>query len=514
MLKKIKISTKLIIVFSFLIILSGMVGLVGYVGIKKVKKAQKEFATVQLPKIQMVQRIIESVRSVTVGERGMMIPQMFEDPEIRLKQYSLKAIIRIEVADSTYLTLPHTEEEILLWNDYKAKQMDWFAEHALFIEVCDEKGRLIDSGIKMTDKRIVPLDEKMYELALKSREKYILMNDALGLVYGLVVKQASESDAETDILAKTAYRILFLFLLLSFTISILTAYFISKSILRSVNNGLAYAGEVAKGNLKTTLKIRNEDEIGMLLKSFKLTVNRMNEIVESIQSSSRELFMASASLKESSQTLSQNITEQAASTEEISSTLEQLVSGFEQNSENAQVTKNVTNESAGKLIEIKKISVKSFQSINKITERINIIGDIAFQTNILALNAAIEAARSGEHGRGFAVVANEVKKLADNSRVTADEIVKLAKETLDITKLSETNFEKIVPEIEKSTLLIGQIADESVSQISSANQINSSVEQMAQSTQYNASIAEEISANATELAREAKHLRGLVDFFK
>ncbi|HPR31653.1 MAG TPA: methyl-accepting chemotaxis protein [Prolixibacteraceae bacterium] len=514
MLKRVKISAKLIVVFSLLIILTGMVGWVGYVGIKKVKKAQKEFATVQLPKIQQVQRIVESIRSVTVGERGMMIPQMFIDPEIRLKQYSLKAHRRIEVADSIYMTLPHTEKELLLWNDYKTKQKDWLAEHKLFIEACDEKGKLVDSGINMTDSRVTRLDERMYDLSLKSRDKYIVANDALGLVYEETVAQANQSDAETDKLSQKAYRILLLFLILSITVSALTAFYISRSILRSVNAGLAYAGEVARGNLKASLTIGNDDEIGILLKSFKLTVNRMNEIVGAIQSSSKELFMASASLKESSQTLSQNITEQAASTEEINSTLEQLVSGFGQNSENAQVTKKVTKESANKLLEIKTVSRKSFQSINKITERINIIGDIAFQTNILAINAAIEAARSGEQGRGFAVVANEVKKLADTSRIAAEEIGKLAKETLDITKLSEENFENIVPEIEKTTLLITQIADESISQISSTNQINSSMEQMAQSTQYNASIAEELSANAAELAREAKHLRGLVDFFK
>lgn len=514
MLKSIKISTKLIIAFSLVIILTLIVGLDGYVGIKKVKKAQKEFATVQLPKIQQVQRIVESIRSVTVGERGMMIPQMFVDPEIRIKQYSLSALRRIEVADSIYLTLPHTEQEKTLWDDYKTKQKEWLSEHNEFIKVCDQKGILIDSGIKMTDKRIEPYDVQMYQLALKSREKYILASDAVGLVLSEAVQQANDSDAETDKLAKRSYAVLALFVLISVLLSIVAAFLISRSILLSVNGGLKYASEVAEGNLKATLNIKTDDEIGRLLKSFVLTVNRMNEIVESIQTSSLELNMASDNLKESSQTLSQSITEQAAASEEISTTMERLVEGFELNADNAQVTKKVTSESSNMLSEIKDTSKKSFNSINEISKRITVIGDIAFQTNILALNAAIEAARSGEHGRGFAVVANEVKKLADNSRFAAEEIMKLTESTLAVTKLSEGNFEKMVPEIEKSTTLVGEIADASMSQISDANQINGAVEQMGQSTQFNATVAEEIAANATELAREAKNLKELIDFFK
>lgn len=514
MLKSIKISTKLIVVFSMVIVLTGVVGVEGYLGIKKVKSAQKEFATVLLPKIQQVQRIVESIRSVTVGERGMMIPQMFIDPEIRIKQYSLSALRRIEVADSTLMTFPRTEIEDSLFSDYKTKQKAWLEVHNNFIAICEEKAKLIDSGVKMSDARIEPIDIEMYKGSLECREKYIEVNDAVGLIYGLVVNQANESDMKTDTLVKQSYIVLALFVLFSMLLSILTALFISKSILKSVNSGVKFAKEVAEGNLSAELDNLNKDEIGELLDSFKVTVARMKEIVSSIHDSSENLSLASDQLNSSSQTLSQSISEQAASSEEILATMEQLVFGFQQNAENAKITKEATRQASITLTNMKESSMNSFKTANEISSRITVISEIAFETNMLALNAAIEAARAGEHGRGFSVVANEVKKLADNSRAAADEILKRSTENLKSIKDSEEKFIQMVPEMERSSKLVDEISDASEEQISDVNQINGAVEQMSQASQYNATISEEIASSAEELARESKQLLKLIEYFK
>ena len=70
----------------------------------------------------------------------------------------------------------------------------------------------------------------------------------------------------------------------------------------------------------------------------------------------------------------------------------------------------------------------SFNAVKGISEKIDIINDIAFQTNILALNAAVEAARAGEHGKGFAVVATEIQRLAEKSKHSANELLKVRKQ--------------------------------------------------------------------------------------
>ena len=86
-----------------------------------------------------------------------------------------------------------------------------------------------------------------------------------------------------------------------------------------------------------------------------------------------------------------------------------------------------------------------------ITNKIKIINDIAFQTNLLALNAAVEAARAGEHGRGFAVVAAEVRKLAENTKKAADEIVALSEKSLSLAENEVSSMVNLIPELEKTT---------------------------------------------------------------
>ncbi|MDF1549870.1 MAG: methyl-accepting chemotaxis protein, partial [Bacteroidales bacterium] len=159
-------------------------------------------------------------------------------------------------------------------------------------------------------------------------------------------------------------------------------------------------------------------------------------------------------------------------------------------------------------------SSKAVHSSKIIAEKIQIINEIAFQTNILALNAAVEAARAGQHGKGFAVVASEVRKLAERSKVAADEIVTLASSSLKFTIDAENLLNKTLPLIEKSTALVLEIASASVDQNSGAHQVNKAIQEFNNVVQQSAASSEEIASNAVELAGQAERLKTLVSFFK
>ncbi|MBF0138638.1 MAG: hypothetical protein HQL65_20625, partial [Magnetococcales bacterium] len=153
-------------------------------------------------------------------------------------------------------------------------------------------------------------------------------------------------------------------------------------------------------------------------------------------------------------------------------------------------------------------------AMRDIIERISIIEEIARQTNLLALNAAIEAARAGEQGKGFAVVAAEVRKLAERSQLAAAEIGKITTSGMSVAESAGKMLQQLVPDIQKTTGLIGGIASASAEQNAHAERIRQALQTLEGTVQGNAGAAEEIAATAEELSSQANLLRQSMAFFQ
>ncbi|MGH4118732.1 methyl-accepting chemotaxis protein [Clostridium sp.] len=305
--------------------------------------------------------------------------------------------------------------------------------------------------------------------------------------------------------------------LVTLAVSIFSGY-ITKN-LKEVND-LSYA--IAEGDLTQVIKIKSENEIGLMGNNLNKMTNNLREIVQKVTGSleqvvatSEELTASSEQTQQSAEQVSHAIQEvaigsgeQVAITNNTTKIAEDIFTSMEQISDNIQSVTHTSletsmraekgNEVVSSAIEqMNNISDKvavSTQVVSKLGEKskeigsiVSLITSIAGQTNLLALNAAIEAARAGEQGRGFAVVADEVRKLAEQSASAAGNISSLINEIQKEIVNAVKAMDNGTIAVESGISMVGQ-AGKSFSEI--LEDINSIASQM----QDVSAVTEEISA--------------------
>jgi len=354
------------------------------------------------------------------------------------------------------------------------------------------------------------------ELSVNGKEHYITFHPiVVGKTttpwsFGIVVPlDVIMQKANLNFLISISIGVLGLVLLSIFIVS--TANNIIKPLIDSVQ----FTNEISSGNLNATINItKRNDELGTLTKALNEMALNVKSIIESIIDGSGNVHSAGQQLNNSSIQLSQNSNKLATSVEEVSASIDDMLQKIKHNSDNSIEATAMSEQTLTKIKDVTEMSEKAKEASRRISDKITIINDIAFQTNLLALNAAVEAARAGEHGRGFAVVAAEVRRLAERSRLAADEIVNLAHESLTLSEGAGQYMLKLIPDLEKTTSLIRQISEYSREQVISTNEINGAVQQINDISQQNAATSEEIASSSEELTSQADQLKDTVKFFK
>ncbi|MDH4263274.1 MAG: methyl-accepting chemotaxis protein [Spirochaetia bacterium] len=297
-------------------------------------------------------------------------------------------------------------------------------------------------------------------------------------------------------------------------ISIFLAWFIITSITNPINLVLSIFHNMAGGDLTNKIEVTTKDETGLLLQGLVEMQDKFSEIITSVIVNAGSLLSAAEQLSSTAQSMSQGSNEQAASVEETSASLEEMSASISQNAENAKLTNGIAEKTSNEAVEGGNAVTETVAAMRQIADKINMIEDIAYNTNLLALNAAIEAARAGEQGKGFAVVASEVRKLAERSQIAAQEISELAARSVNVADKAGQLLTSIVPNIKKTADLVEEITAASEQQATGVVQMNSAMSQLDKVTSSSASSAEELAATAEEVNSQAQGLRETMSYFK
>lgn len=324
----------------------------------------------------------------------------------------------------------------------------------------------------------------------------------------------------------------------------LLIYFIIRRMMKPIQSLSEKAHMIAEGNLNIEItEVQGNDEIGELGKSFSVMLTNLRGIIHNVTNVSSRISHLSARLSaeikntvQENQQVSAAIQEIASGTElqvgsvmSSSQATQELSEGIQHVAITSGSISEVSNKMAGeaeegniitkKVIEqMKNISLSVDQSVSdvrslgehsqEISKIVEMITDISSQTNLLALNAAIEAARAGEHGKGFAVVADEVRKLAEQSTQSAQQIANLVQEIQGRTSHSISSMDHVVDEVHVGMEVVQKAGRSFESILEALHNINTQIQEVSATSEEMAASSQQVSASMDSMTGISQEFAG------